>query len=539
MSSLSELFTASALRDKTNTLRRSNIFLIALLTVGISLLSACNSSSSSGGTVIPPPGDSTAPVISLLGTSPVNVTVGTSYADAGATATDDVDGDITSSIVTVNPVNSAVIGTYTVTYNVSDTAGNAAAQVTRTINVVALADTTAPVITLLGTSPVSVTVGSSYSDAGATAADDVDGDITSSIVVGGDTVDAAVVGAYVITFDVSDAAGNAATQVTRTVNVVTATSGLVSAYYSAAPNWNDYVKSDNTTRYNATNTAADGTETGGYSAVIHGGEMLFVNIGVTTCTDQAGTDSLGVFNWVCDDSAGSARLVSTGLKNEKKLSDLLDFATPGWLNNSVTVTGTGAGLPFTTTPAAWWSNPVVVDNNGGNLSASGSIYVVTTNLSGTYTISANKIALVIQPGVILTGPGTNSTAISAGTKNFLWVEGFIAYAARTDFRGLDWITVKFSVLHNLSVSNSASNGISLFSCDNNRLFFITSTRNNGVGVALVSSSNNTLSIVNANSNSSGINLSASSNNDLSHIFTFSNSGVGRNAGLGIFIDQSD
>ncbi len=164
--------------------------------------------------------------------------------------------------------------------------------------------------------------------------------------------------------------------------------------------------------------------------------------------------------------------------------------------------------------------------------------MVTTNLSGTYTITAGKIALVIKPGVILTGPGTASTAIFADTKNFLWVEGIIAYAARTDFRGLDWITVKFSVLHNLSVSNSAANGISLFSSDSNRLFFITSTRNKGVGVALVSSSNNTLSIVNANSNSSGINLSSSSNNDLSHIFTFSNNGIGGD-GRGIIIIQSD
>ncbi len=530
MSSLSELFTASALRDKTNTLRRSNIFLIALLTVGISLLSACNSSSSSGGTVIPPPGDSTAPVISLLGTSPVNVTVGTSYADAGATATDDVDGDITSSIVTVNPVNSAVIGTYTVTYNVSDTAGNAAAQVTRTINVVALADTTAPVITLLGTSPVSVTVGSSYSDAGATAADDVDGDITSSIVVGGDTVDAAVVGAYVITFDVSDAAGNAATQVTRTVNVVTATSGLVSAYYSAAPNWNDYVKNDLTTQFDATNTPADGTETGGYSAVIHGGEMRSVDIGITTCTDQTGTDALGAFDWVCDDSTGSALMVSTGLKKDKDLSDLLDFTTPGWLSNAVTVSGTGAGLPFTTASSAWWSNPVVVDNNGGNLSTSGSVYVVTANPSAAYTITANKIALVIKPGVFINGPGSAVNLISADTQNYLWVEGRIAGVAKKAFRALSWSTVKFSVLRNLSVSDIGGNGVHLdASSDNNSLFKIISSNNFSYGVGINASSNNTLSTIVTVNNNHGINfVSSANNNKLSMISTYNNTRNGIN-----------
>lgn len=77
--------------------------------------------------------DTIAPTITLSGTSPVDVTVGNSYTDAGATASDNVDGNITGDIVTVNPVNTNVIGTYTITYNVSDTAGNAAIQVTRTV----------------------------------------------------------------------------------------------------------------------------------------------------------------------------------------------------------------------------------------------------------------------------------------------------------------------------------------------------------------------------------------------------------------------
>ena len=83
--------------------------------------------------------DTTPPVITRLGSSPVSVVVSTVYTDAGATALDDIDGDITANIVTVNPVDEDVVGTYTVTYNVSDTAGNAASQETRTVNVVARA----------------------------------------------------------------------------------------------------------------------------------------------------------------------------------------------------------------------------------------------------------------------------------------------------------------------------------------------------------------------------------------------------------------
>ena len=74
--------------------------------------------------------DTTAPVITLLGEAIVTIEVGTTYTDAGATALDNYDGDLTSSIVIVNNVDTSTVGTYTLTYNVSDTSGNAAVPVT-------------------------------------------------------------------------------------------------------------------------------------------------------------------------------------------------------------------------------------------------------------------------------------------------------------------------------------------------------------------------------------------------------------------------
>ena len=96
----------------------------------------------------------------------------------------------------------------------NDSSNNAAVQVTRTVNVV---DTTAPVITLTGVSPVSVQVGSVYVDAGATALDNYDGPV--AVTVGG-SVNTAVLGQYTVTYDAVDAHGNHAIQVTRIVNVV-------------------------------------------------------------------------------------------------------------------------------------------------------------------------------------------------------------------------------------------------------------------------------------------------------------------------------
>jgi hypothetical protein len=77
--------------------------------------------------------DITKPVITLTGNSTETISVNDPYVDAGATATDNLDGNITDNIIVVNNVNSSQAGTYTVTYNVEDSAGNNANQVTRTV----------------------------------------------------------------------------------------------------------------------------------------------------------------------------------------------------------------------------------------------------------------------------------------------------------------------------------------------------------------------------------------------------------------------
>ena len=79
--------------------------------------------------------DETKPVITLIGANVEGVALDSTFTDDGATALDNVDGDITGSIVVTNLVNTAIAGTYTVTYNVIDAAGNVADAVIRTVNV--------------------------------------------------------------------------------------------------------------------------------------------------------------------------------------------------------------------------------------------------------------------------------------------------------------------------------------------------------------------------------------------------------------------
>jgi prepilin-type N-terminal cleavage/methylation domain-containing protein len=75
------------------------------------------------------------PVFTMLGSSPVNMYVGKSYTDVGATASDNIDGDITSKIITISNLNINVPGSYTVTYVVSDVSGNKTS-IKRIINVI-------------------------------------------------------------------------------------------------------------------------------------------------------------------------------------------------------------------------------------------------------------------------------------------------------------------------------------------------------------------------------------------------------------------
>ena len=242
--------------------------------------------------------DTTKPVIALLGADPQTVEFGTTYTELNATATDEVDDDdeLTRRIVIdANAVDVDLIGTYAVTYDVTDAEGNAADRVTRMVmvtdtvipditaplamtfeatdtltplsrsdygtatsgddtaditddapdafplgattitwtatdpatnemiatQVVTIVDTTKPVIALLGADPQTVEFGTTYTELNATATDEVDDDdeLTRRIVIDANAVDVDLIGTYAVTYDVTDAEGNAADRVTRMVMV--------------------------------------------------------------------------------------------------------------------------------------------------------------------------------------------------------------------------------------------------------------------------------------------------------------------------------
>ncbi|KAL0020772.1 hypothetical protein WJX77_012245 [Trebouxia sp. C0004] len=209
--------------------------------------------------------DTTPPIITILGANPYRVTQGQAYNDPGATAYDALDGAITAITVSgVKAVNTMEAGSYSVTYTAEDAAHNVATA-NRTVDVIspciaperfcsascqcstltvclpatsicasattaAAADTTAPIITVLLNSMsgnatsaagqllvvTKVYVGSTYTDPGATATDNVDGNITSRLTTYGvgavkTVAPTATASPYVITYNVIDSSGNQAT----------------------------------------------------------------------------------------------------------------------------------------------------------------------------------------------------------------------------------------------------------------------------------------------------------------------------------------
>ncbi|MDX2001657.1 MAG: DUF5011 domain-containing protein [Chitinophagales bacterium] len=165
--------------------------------------------------------DIQAPTITLNGGATLTIVNGTTFTDPGYTANDNVDGNVSANVTVSGTVNTAANGTYTLTYSVSDAAGNAACSVQRIVRVVASADVVNPVVTLVGDDTLNVDVCNFFVDPGATANDNVSGDVTATIVTSG-TVPSGTpgnpgtAGTYTITYTATDGAGNTGTA-TRTV----------------------------------------------------------------------------------------------------------------------------------------------------------------------------------------------------------------------------------------------------------------------------------------------------------------------------------
>ena len=162
--------------------------------------------------------DTKAPTITLTEDPEGSLTEGVIYQEAGFTASDNYDGDITDRVVRTEEPG-------LVTYAVTDSSGNPAVAKRK----IPLRDLVLPEIQLEGGEDYVITLGTRYEEPGFTATDNVDGDVTAMVQVEGE-VDWLTAGVYPITYTVSDSCENTAV-VTRNVEV-------------AAQEWTDTVYPD-------------------------------------------------------------------------------------------------------------------------------------------------------------------------------------------------------------------------------------------------------------------------------------------------------
>ncbi len=335
--------------------------------------------------------DATGPAITVLGANPATVNAGATYSDAGATALDLVDGAV-AVVASGLPINTSIPGTFTVTYTATDSAGNTTSA-TRTVNVT---DSTPPAILVLGDNPATVEVNGVYSDAGATAADDVDGPVP--VTASGLPVPTSSLGTFTVTYTAVDSAGNA-TSATRTVNVVDTTPPVIvvaGANPATAEAGDPYV--------DAGASATDNVD--GAVAVTVSGLPINTSIPATftvtyTAVDSAGnaTSATRTVN-VVDTTPPVIVVAGANPVTAEAGAPYVDAGASATDNVDGAVAVTASGLPINTSvPATFTVTYTATDSSGNSATATRTVNVVDTTAP---TITAPPD--VIAPA---TGPLTN------------------------------------------------------------------------------------------------------------------------------------
>jgi hypothetical protein len=196
-----------------------NVFPVGLTTITYKVVDASGNQGATTATQDVTVVDNTPPTITLSGANPQYVECHTSYPELGATANDNCGNFAATPSGTVN-VNTP--GTYTITYNATDPAGNAATPVTRTVIV---QDTIAPTVTAptdvsVNTGPGATSCGTTVSDAtlGTASANDSCAGSLSVTRTGVPAGNVFPVGQTTITYSATDPSNNTGTA-TQTVTV--------------------------------------------------------------------------------------------------------------------------------------------------------------------------------------------------------------------------------------------------------------------------------------------------------------------------------
>ncbi len=174
--------------------------------------------------------DTTPPVITLKGKSPLLVTINSGpYTDAGATCADAAPVGGNPVVTQTGTVDTTTGGIYTIKYDCTDGSGNPAQQLTRTV--IIPSPGAPPLIALNGNNPVTHECATLYADKSAICADYKDGLITSSALplptfIPTNNIKIGTPGSYTETWSCINTS-NQKTTLDRIVNVVDTTAPVI------------------------------------------------------------------------------------------------------------------------------------------------------------------------------------------------------------------------------------------------------------------------------------------------------------------------
>lgn len=269
-------------------------------------------------------------------------------------------------------------------------------------------------------------------------------------------------GSGVVAFNVTDIA----------VACADVSAAVLPLYPAHGADWNDHVQDDGATAL----TASDQACTAG--ACLHGGELRVWRVPqLASCAGLVVGDALDAFDWVCSDAGGSVAMFSTGLKAGRGLADLLDFDALQWRENQVLVSGAAS---LASPRGRWWARPIEA---AGSASLDlPHVYLVRADTRATFSLDADRAALVVRPGVVLQGPGGGEVVITTGgLRRHLWIEGTIDAAGAS--RGVHLQQTSHAVLRALEIRN-AGTGLAIDWSDDNLIAGVRVSENTGAGIDL-------------------------------------------------------
>jgi hypothetical protein len=351
--------------------------------------------------------DTIAPLITLNGDANITHEAGFAYLDGNASWSDAVDGS--GIIIGTGEVNASAPGVYMLSYNYTDAAGNVAQTVTRTVNVV---DTTAPLLTLNGDATITHEAGFAYLDGNASWSDAVDG---SGIIPGSGEVNASAPGVYSLSYNYTDAAGNVAQTVTRTVQVVDTTAPLLT------------LNGDATITHEAGFAYLDGNAS--WSDAVDGS-------GIIIGSGEVNASAPGVYSLSYNYTDGAGNVVQTITRTVQVVDTTAPLLT---LNGDANITHE-AGFAYLDGNASWSDavdgSGIIIGTGEVNASAPG-VYM----LSYSYTDTAGNVAQTVTRTVhvvdttapLLTLNGDANITHEAG---FAYLDGNASWSDAVDGSGI-------------------------------------------------------------------------------------------------------